>query len=239
MAALDFSPLDGPLVAGEGRARRRALRNGRAAVAEFSLLQWLGLVFVGFAWLVLVPTVVVLLSVTLEWFLERGPTPDYQLGAPLFIGGSAIALIGLVVLTRLLVLPPRWGRWVRMQRFAEAHDLVFVRRATRDDLPAGVANAEAGVGLLTDAFLDPASGMVVGNAGEGIGRQGFVLVPEGAPDDGDLAPGEEPLRGFDLVATRDGRLGLRHRSVGRSSASIRRLFATADAVRRGDQAAIR
>jgi hypothetical protein len=238
MAALDFSLLDGPLVAGEGRTRRRALRGGRSPLAEFSLGQWLGLVFVGFAWLVLVPTVVVLLTVTLEWFLERGPTPDYQLGAPLFIGGSAIALIGLAVLTRLLVLPPRWGRWVRMQRFAEANDLVFVRRATRDDLPAGVANAEAGVGLLTDAFLDAATGIVVGNAGEGIGRQGFVLVPDGASDD-DLAPGEAPLRGFDLVATRDGRLGLRHRSVGRSSASIRSLFATADAVRRGDQAAIR
>jgi hypothetical protein len=238
MAPLDFSPLDGPLVAGEGRARRRALRNGRAAVAEFSLVQWLGLVFVGFAWLVLVPTVVVLLGVTLEWFLERGPTPDYQLGAPLFVGGSAIALIGLAILTRLLVLPPRWGRWVRMQRFAEANDLVFVRRATRDDLPAGVANAEAGVGLLTDAFLDPATGIVAGNAGEGIGRQGFVLVPDGAPDD-DLAPGEAPLRGFDLVATRDGRLGLRHRSVGRSSAGIRALFATVDAVRRGDRTAIR
>ena len=65
-----------------------------------------------------------------------------------------------------------------------------------------------------------------------------MLIPDGAPDD-DLAPGEAPLRGFDLVATRDGVLGLRHRSVGRSSASIRGLFATADAVRRGDQAAIR
>ncbi len=239
MDPLDFSPLDGPLEAGEGRARRRMLRGGRSAVSEFTLAQWLALVFVGFAWLVVLPVIGVVMYAAVDWLGTRGATPDFQSGMPLLTGGSAIAILALVLLTRWAVLPPRWGRWVRMQRFAEANGLTFIRRATRGDLPTAVVAADGDVGLLTDAFVDPDSGIVAGNAGEGMGRQAFVLVPDAAPRDGALAPGEEPLPGFDLVPTARGRLALRHRGVGRSSESIRRLFATVDAVRRGDQAAIR
>lgn len=228
MDPLDFSPLDGPLDAGEARARRRALRDGRAAVSELTLDQWLGAVFVGFAWLVLVPVIGIALYASVDWLLTRGATPDFIAGVPWLTGGSIVALIGLAVATRYVLIPHRWDRWVRMQRFADANGLQFLRRQTRDD----------GAGVLSDAFVHP-SGLVVGNSGEGLGRQGFVLVPSGVTGDGELAPGEEPLTGFDLVPTRDGLLALRHRSVGRSSSSIRRLFATADAVRRGDQPGVR
>jgi|GEM_PF-2951266 hypothetical protein len=238
MDPLDFAPLDGPLDAGEAKARRRALRNGRSAAYELTLNQWLGLFFVGFAWLLVLPIIGIALYASLDWLRTRGATPDFIAGVPWLTGGSVVAVVGLIVGTRYTLVPHRWDRWVRMQRFAEANGLLFIRRATSDELPVGIAAGERGVGLLSDAFVGPATGVVVGNAGEGLGRQGFVLVPSGIPD-GDFAPGEEPLTGFDVVPTRDGLLALRHRSVGRSSASIRRLFATADAVRRGDWTGLR
>lgn len=243
--AYDFTPLDGPMPADEARARRRALRQGRSVLRELSLMRGLALMFMGFVWLWVVPIVFVLGFSIVGWFVQNGPTPDFVVGAPLLVVGALAVVALCVVLTRWCVLPPRWGRWVRMHRFAEHNDLEFVRFSRPEPGVRGLAENTAGLDLMSDAFVDPLAGVVLGNAGVGAGTQAFVLLTDapggrGVSDDEPLAAGEQPLDGFTVSRTARGLLAVRFtRARMRDSDTIRRMFATADALRRGDHAAIR
>jgi hypothetical protein len=222
----DFSPLDDPIPPGESAPRRRAMLDGRSVFAELSLTR--GLLLIGMVFLVW-PTLALfggtILVFLVSWVTSRGPTADWGFGAPLLLGAILVAVGLCVVLTRLLLIPPAWGRWVRMHRFAEVNGMTFLRRATG----GGVATAGLGAGVLNDVFTDPVAGVVLGNAGAGVGAQAFILIQ---PDGSGLAPIDaQPLDGFTIREQPEGRLATRHRSVPmRDSVTVRRMFATADLV---------
>jgi hypothetical protein len=230
----DFSPLDDPIPPGESAPRRRALLGGRSVFAELSLTR--GLLLLGMAFLVW-PTLALVggtvLVFLVSWVTSNGPTADWGFGAPLLLGAILVAAGLCVVATRLLFIPPAWGRWVRMHRFAELNGMTFLRR-----VPGGGLAGLPGQGLLTDVFTDPVAGVVLGNAGTGAGAQAFILIQPGetglAPIDAQL------LGGFSIREQPEGRLATRFRAVQmRDAVTIRRMFATADAVMEGEFDAIR
>jgi hypothetical protein len=159
----------------------------------------------------------------------NGATADWGFGTPILILIALVAIAAVVLVTRLLLIPPAWGRWVRMQRFAEVNGMTFLRRASE----AGMPTAAFGAGALSDVFTDPITGVVLGNAGAGTGEQAFILIRPGgaalAPIDAQL------LTGFTVREQPEGRLATNYRSVAmRDSVTVRRMFATADAVMRGE-----
>lgn len=222
----DFSPLDAPMPPGESVARRRAMLAGRSPWTELTLTR--GLLLMGMVLLVW-PTVLLfggaLVVFLVSWVVSNGPTADWGFGAPLLLGAILVAIGISVVLTRLLIVPPVWGRWVRMHRFAELNGMTFLRRATGD----GAATAGLGAGMLNDVFTDPVAGVVLGNAGAGVGAQAFILVQ---PDGSGIAPIDaQPFDGFTIREQPEGRLATRFRPVRmRDSVTVRRMFATADLV---------
>lgn len=234
----DFSPLDGPMTAAESAARRRALLGGRSLLRELGLTR--GMLLFGmavFVWPVLLLSVLTVLGTTINWVIWNGPTADWGFGTPILLLGILVAVAAVVLATRLLLIPPAWRRWVRMHRFAEVNGMTFIRRATPTDLPDSPVGLP-GATLLEDVFTDPVAGIVLGNAGAGVGAQAFVLV---RPDGTGLAPIDaEPFDGFTVNETPDGRVATRDRSVPmRDSVTVRRMFATADLVLEGEFDAIR
>jgi hypothetical protein len=231
---IDFSPLDAPIRAAESAARRRSLLAGRSIFAELTVTR--GMLLLGMVllvWpLVLVSAGVVAWS-TITWVARNGPTADWVLGTPVLALAVLTALAATVFATRLLIIPPAWGRWVRMQRFAEVNGMTFLRRAGG----GGVATAGFDGGVLGDVFTDPATGIVLGNAGAGVGAQAFILIGPGAAE---LAPIDAQLfTGFTVREQPEGRLATRYRTVQmRDSVTVRRMYATADAVMRGQLADI-
>lgn len=239
--AYDFSPLDAPMSRAEARARRRRILDGRsllsATESEHQALLML-LVLPWVAWLIVSA---VLVNSLVTWVARNGPDGEWLLG--LVLAPIAVALTGglLALLTRLCLIPPRWGRWVRMDAFAEANGLTFVRVRAGVDLPREVesAGATAVAPRIFDAFED-ASGLLVGNwvrptpGARGLATwRAVVRVPEAS---GELpAVDAEPIDGFDVVQTIDGmRWSTRFPSVRmRRSVTVRRMFATASAVAAG------
>jgi hypothetical protein len=227
--AYDFSPLDAPMTAAESAVRRRVLLAGRSPISELGLLR--GLLLLGMvviAWPALLMIVGVFAWSTIAWVVANGPTADWGFGTPILLLTTLVAVAAVVLVTRLLIIPPAWGRWVRMQRFAEQNGMTFLRRSSGVGAPA----AGLGAALLSDVFTDPATGIVLGNAGAGTGAQAFILIGPGearvAPIDAQL------LTGFTVREQPEGRLATRYRSVPmRDSVTVRRMFATADAVQRG------
>lgn len=227
--AYDFSPLDIPITSAEAAARRKVLLGGRSLLAELGLTR--GLLLIGMVllvWPLLLVSVGVVLTSTLSWLVWNGPTADWAFGTPILLLAVLVAIAAVVIGTRLLVIPPAWGRWVRMHRFAEANGMTFLRRATQN----GTATAGIGAGMLSDVFTDPVSGVVLGNAGAGVGAQAFILIQPGGAE---LAPIDaQLLTGFTVRDQPEGRLATRYRPVAmRDSVTVRRMFATADAVMRG------
>lgn len=234
----DFSLLDAPMSGPEAAARRREILGGRSILRDMSVLRGTLLaIMVLLGWPLIAVTVGVFVVSSLTWVFDRGPTADWGFGVPILLLVGLIEIAAGVVATRALFVPPVWRRWVRMHRFAEANGMSFIRRATQADLP-GVEVEVAGVAVLEEVFSDPVAGLVLGNSGAGVGAQAFILVHPGGetpvPVDAD------PLDGFTVRETRDGRLATRYRPVPmRRSATLRRMFATAEYVRAGEFEAIR
>ena len=186
----DFSPLDGPMSAAESAGRRKSLLGGRWLIAELGLTRgilMLGMVLV--VWPMLLLSVGVVVTSTISWVIWNGATADWGFGTPILILIALVAIAAVVLLTRLLLIPPAWGRWVRMQRFAEANGMTFLRRASM----AGMPTAALGPAALSDVFTDPVAGVVLGNAGAGTGAQAFILIQPAraalAPIDAQLITG--------------------------------------------------
>ncbi|WP_395638698.1 hypothetical protein [Pseudolysinimonas sp.] len=239
--AYDFTPLDAPLSSTESAARRRAILAGRSLIADLSFVRTLLLVGVAiFAWPAVLIFSVVTVNFVIGWVARNGPTAEWGAGTPLLLGAVVVAVGLCVVVTRLLLIPPAWGRWVRMHRFAEVNGMTFIRRATQADLPDApiVAPQAPGATLLSDVFSDPVAGIVLGNVGAGPGSQAFILMqPDGT---GMAAIDALPFGGFTVRETPDGRVATRYRSVRmRDSVTVRRMFATADLVLAGEDDAIR
>jgi hypothetical protein len=220
----DFSPLDDPIPPGESLSRRREMLGG-GRWGEMSMLRLgLLLMMLFIVWPGVLVVVGVLLFSVLSWVAWNGPTQDWGWGTPLLIGGIVVAVGLCVVLTRLILIPPTWGRWVRMHRFAEVNGMTFLRRVAGGGL-AGLP----GQTVLSDVFTDPVAGVVLGNAGAGMGAQAFILIQ---PGETGLAPIDaQRFDGFSVREQPEGRLATRYRSVRmRDSVTVRRMFATADAV---------
>ena len=229
----DFSPLDDGMTAAESVARRRAILGGRSVFAELGLTRGLLLLaMVVLVWPLLLASVGVVVMSTVNWLLWNGATADWGSGTPILILAILVAVAAVVLATRVLIIPPAWGRWVRMHRFAEVNGMTFVRRATGNPTTAGI-----GGGALVDVFTDPVAGIVLGNAGAGTGAQAFILIQ---PDGAALAPIDAQLfTGFTVRELPEGRLATRYRPVRmRDSVTVRRMFATAAAVMRGEFADI-
>lgn len=230
----DFSPLDGPMTAAESAARRKALLGGRSLISELGLTR--GMLLLGmvlFVWPMLLLSVGVVVTSTINWVIWNGATADWGFGTPILILIALVAIAAVVLVTRLLLIPPAWGRWVRMQRFAEVNGMTFLRRASE----AGMPTAALGPAALTDVFTDPATGVVLGNAGAGTGAQAFILIrPGGAAL---AAIDAQLITGFTVREQPEGRLATNYRALPmRDSVTVRRIFATADAVMRGEFADI-
>ena len=230
----DFSPLDGPISAAESAARRKELLGGRSLIAELGLTRGallLGMVL--FVWPLLVLSVGTVITSTISWVIWNGATAEWGFGTPILILMALVAVAAVVLVTRLLLIPPAWGRWVRMQRFAEVNGMTFLRRANDAGGPASALDAAP----LTDVFTDPVTGVVLGNAGAGTGAQAFILIRPGgaalAPIDAQL------LTGFTVREQPEGRLATGYRPLPmRDSVTVRRMFATARAVMAGRSADI-
>jgi hypothetical protein len=228
----DFSPLDGPMPAAESTARRKALLGGRSLIAELGLTRGallLGLVL--FVWPMLLLAVGTVITSTISWVVWNGATADWGFGTPILILVALVAIAAVVLVTRLLLIPPAWGRWVRMHRFAEVNGMTFLRRTSE----AGMPTAPLGAAALSDVFTDPVAGVVLGNAGAGTGAQAFILIQ---PDGAALAPIDaQLLTGFTVREQAEGRLATNYRPLPmRDSVTVRRMFATAEAVQRGEVA---
>lgn len=209
-AAYDFTPLDARMPWAEARARRRRILAGRSPFSVTELEHWAFLILLAVPWLAWLFSSVVLLGSLASWVGMHGPDDDWRLVA--VVGPIAIALVGALLawLTRLCIVPPRWRRWVRMDAFAEANGLTFVRVREGVKLPEEVEppSHPAVVPRVFDAFEDP-SGLLIGNwVSPAIGGRGLatwravVRVPEAL---GVLPPvEEEPIEGFDVVQILEG-----------------------------------
>jgi hypothetical protein len=238
----DFTPLDAPMSRAEARARRRAILEGRSVFSAMDIEHWALLLLTPVLWLVWLFFVIALVPTVLLWWVTNGPSLDWFLGVLLTIvvglGGGALCFF----LTRWCVIPPRWGRWVRMHRFAEANGLTFIRMMHGVTLPDGVVAPGFQAPRIFDSFSDPSTGFMLGNwvrptiSGRGIANwRAYILLPV-ALATGPI-PEPEPLSlpydGFEVTVA-DGILyATKFPSARmRRSETIRRMFATAAALRR-------
>jgi hypothetical protein len=107
----DFDPLDAPMSGAEAAARRRSLLAGRSVLSELSIVR--GMLLLG---MVLLVWPMLLLSVgtvtwsLINWVAWNGPTADWGFGAPIVLLAELVAIAAVVIATRLLIIPPAWGR---------------------------------------------------------------------------------------------------------------------------------
>ena len=238
----DFRPLDGPMPAAEARARRSAILNGRSVFSAMDVEHWALLLLTPVLWLAWLFFVIVLVPTVVLWGVDNGPSLDWYLGTALTIlvglGGGALCLLA----TRLCIIPPRWGRWVRMHRFAEVNGLTFIRMMPGVTLPPEVAAPGFQEPRIFDSFADPETGFLLGNwvrptvSGRGLANwRAFILVPVALATG--PVPEPEPLSmpydGFDVRVVDDIVYATKFPSVRmRRSETVRRMFATAAALRR-------
>jgi hypothetical protein len=237
----DFRPLDGPMPAAEARARRAAILNGRSVFSAMDIEHWAFLLLTPVLWLVWLFFVIGLVPTVLLWWVNHGPSLDWYLGTALTIvvllGGGLLCVLA----TRLCIIPPRWGRWVRMHRFAEVNGLTFIRMMHGVTLPPQIASSGFHAPRIFDAFSDPETGFMLGNwvqptnSGRGVANwRAFILVPVALADG--PVPQPEPLSmpydGFDVTVVDGIVYATKFPSVRmRRSETVRRMFATAASLR--------
>ena len=238
---VDFGPLDGPMPAAEARARRAAILNGRSPFSAMDIEHWALLLLTPVLWLVWLFFVIALVPTVLFWWVNNGPSLEWFLGVLLTIavglGGGALCFF----LTRLCIIPPRWGRWVRMHRFAEANGLTFIRMMPGVTLPAEVVAPGFQAPRIFDSFSHPETGFMLGNwvrptiSGRGIANwRAFILLPVSLAS-GPI-PEPEPLslpyEGFEVSVVDGIVYATKFPSVRmRRSETVRRMFATAASLR--------
>ena len=240
-ARVDFSSLDAPMPAAEARARRAAILDGRSPFTAMDIEHWALLLLTPVLWLVWLFFVIALVPSVLFWRFTHGPSLDWLLGVLLTIvvvlGGGAVCFF----LTRLCIIPPRWGRWVRMHRFAEANGLTFIRMMPDVTLPAEVVASGVRAPRIFDSFSHPATGLMLGNwvrptiSGRGIANwRAFIALPV-ALARGPIPepePSSPPYDGFEVTVVDDIVYATKFPSVRmRRSATVRRMFATAASLR--------
>jgi hypothetical protein len=237
----DFSPLDAPMSRSEAKARRVAILGGRSIFTAMDIEHWALLLLTPVLWLVWLFFVVGIVPTVLFWYVNHGPSLDWFLGVLLAVvvglGGGALCFF----LTRLTVVHPRWRRWVRMHRFAEVNGLAFIRQMEGVTLPADVVSPGVQAPRIFDAFSDPETGFMLGNwvrptiSGRGIANwRAFILLPVALATG--PVPVPEPLSmpydDFQVSVVDAIAYATKFPSVRmRRSETIRRMFATAAAIR--------